>query len=78
LEISTDLAAETQIGNPGLKLKILCERLLIIPLRFFGIPPFRFYALVDGIHKLLSQTSPETSGPPPKTWQLELLLAWEG
>ena len=58
--------------------RILCEKLLIISQRFFGIPPFRFYALADGIHKGLSQTSPEASGPPPKTWQLERLLAWEG
>jgi hypothetical protein len=32
-----------------LKLKILCEKLLITSQRFFGIPPFRFYALADGI-----------------------------
>jgi hypothetical protein len=25
-------------------LKILCEKILIISQRFFGIPPFRFYA----------------------------------
>jgi hypothetical protein len=69
--------AATFLGQK-LKLRILCERLLIISLRFIGIPPFRFYALADGSHKVLSQTSPEPSGPPPKTWQLELLLAWEG
>src|SRR4029077_4711569 len=44
-----------------MKLRILCEKLLIISQRFFGIPPFRFYALADGIKKILSQTSP---GPP--------------
>ena len=60
-----------------LKLKIRCEKLLIISLRFLGIPPYRFYALAEGIRKVLSQTSPETPGPPSKTWQLELLLAWE-
>ncbi len=47
-----------------MKLRILCEKLLIISQRFFGIPPFRFYALADGIKKLLSQTSP---GPPEKS-----------
>ena len=31
-----------------MKLRILCEKLLIISQRFFGIPPFRFYALADG------------------------------
>ena len=69
--------AATFLGQK-LKLKILCERLLIISLRFFGIPPFRFYALAEGIRKVLSQTSPETASPPPETWQMELLLAWEG
>jgi hypothetical protein len=35
---------------PGqqMKLRILCEKLLIISQRLFGIPPFRFYALADG------------------------------
>src|SRR5438270_256108 len=40
-----------------MKLRILCEKLLIISQRFFGIPPFRFYALADGIKKILSKTS---------------------
>jgi hypothetical protein len=31
-----------------------CDRKkrLVIPQRFFGIPPFRFYALADGIRRL--------------------------
>jgi hypothetical protein len=69
--------AATFLGQK-MKLRILCEKLLIISQRFFGIPPFRFYALADGIKKLLSQTSP---GPPeksPPSLQLELLLGWEG
>jgi hypothetical protein len=49
--------AATFLGQK-MKLRILCEKLLIISQRFFGIPPFRFYALADGIKKLLSQTSP--------------------
>jgi hypothetical protein len=69
--------AATFLGQK-LKLNILCEKLLIISLRFFGIPPFRFYALADGIRKVLSETRPETPGPPSKSWQLELLLAWKG
>src|SRR4051794_39781423 len=52
--------AATFLGQK-MKLRILCEKLLIISQRFFGIPPFRFYALADGIKKLLSQTTP---GPP--------------
>jgi hypothetical protein len=39
------------------------------------LPAFRFYALADGIHKVHSQTSPETSDPTRKTWQLELTPA---
>ncbi len=58
-----------------LKLKILCEKLLIISQRFFGIPPFRFYALADGIRHLLSRSSPSPPPPdPPPNYQLELLL----
>lgn len=68
--------AATFLGQK-LKLKILCEKLLIISRRFFGIPPFRFYALADGIRTILTGSSP---GPPPEeppNLQLELLLAWE-
>ena len=46
--------------------------------RFFGIPPFRFYALADGIRRILSQTTP---GPPqqtPPSLQMDLLLGWQG
>jgi len=67
--------AATFLGQ-RLKLKILCERLLIISLRFFGIPPFRFYALADGIRRALSHTGLETHSPPPQNLQFELLLAW--
>jgi hypothetical protein len=69
--------AATFLGQQ-MKLRILCEKLLIISQRFFGIPPFRFYALADGIRKILSQAvfgPPET---PPTSLQLELTLAWEG
>jgi hypothetical protein len=61
-----------------LKLKILCEKLLIISQRFFGIPPFRFYALADGIGNILSSSSPSPPEDPLKTLQLELLLGGEG
>jgi hypothetical protein len=69
--------AATFLGQK-MKLRILCEKLLIISQRFFGIPPFRFYALADAIKKILSQTSP---GPPElslPSLQLELLLGWDG
>jgi hypothetical protein len=36
-----------------MKLRILTEKLLVISQRFFGIPPFRFYALADGIRRVL-------------------------
>jgi Transposase DDE domain len=68
--------AATFLGQQ-MKLRILCEKLLIISQRFFGIPPFRFYALAEGIRRILSQgifSQPE--GPPPSL-QLELTLGWE-
>ena len=68
--------AATFLGQK-LKLKILCEKLLIISQRFFGIPPFRFYALADGIKKILSQCGPSPPLEPPPKLQLELLLGWE-
>jgi hypothetical protein len=68
--------AATFLGQK-LKLNILCEKLLIISQRFFGIPPFRFYALADGIGNILSRGSPSPPANPPKTLQLELLLGWE-
>lgn len=61
-----------------LKLKILCEKLLIISQRFFGIPPFRFYALADGIGNILSRSNLSPPEDPLKTLQLELLLGGEG
>ena len=69
--------AATFLGQK-MKLRILCEKLLIISQRFFGIPPFRFYALADGIKKILSQTSPNLPEQVPPSLQLELLLGWEG
>jgi len=68
--------AATFLGQK-LKLKILCEKLLIISQRFFGIPPFRFYALADGIKHLLAGTSPNTPVERPPHLQLDLLLAWD-
>ena len=52
-----------------MKMHILCEKLLIISQRFFGIPPFRFYALADGIRRILSQgtfSPPETATSEPE------------
>lgn len=69
--------AATFLGQK-MKLRILCEKLLIISQRFFGIPPFRFYALADGIKKILAQTSPGTPEKSPPSLQMELLLAWSG
>ncbi len=68
--------AATFLGQK-MKLRILCEKLLIISQRFFGIPPFRFYALADGIKNILSQTSPSPPEQELPSLQLELLLAWE-
>jgi hypothetical protein len=65
--------AATFLGQK-LKLKILCEKLLIISRRFFGIPPFRFYALADGIQQILAGCSPSPLPESPPNLQLELLL----
>jgi len=69
--------AATFLGQK-MKLRILCEKLLIISQRFFGIPPFRFYALADGIKNVLTQTSPDLWAQPPPSQQLELVFGWEG
>ena len=69
--------AATFLGQQ-MKLHILCEKLLIISQRFFGIPPFRFYALADGIRRILSQATFSPSETPPASLQLELTLGWEG
>jgi hypothetical protein len=68
--------ATTFLGQK-LKLKILCEKLLIISRRFFGIPPFRFYALADGIKQMLAGGRPSPQAEEPPHLQLELLLGWE-
>jgi len=68
--------AATFLGQQ-MKLHILCEKLLIISQRFFGIPPFRFYALADGIRRILSQGTFSPPETPPPSLQLELTLGWE-
>jgi hypothetical protein len=68
--------AATFLGQK-LKLKILCEKLLIISRRFFGIPPFRFYALADGVKHILTGCGPSPPAESPPSLQLELLLTWE-
>jgi hypothetical protein len=49
-----------------MKLHILVEKLLVTSQRFFGIPPFRLYALVYGIRRLLSDSAfqPPQESPP--------------
>ena len=69
--------AATFLGQQ-MTLRILCEKLLIISQRFFGIPPFRFYALADGIRTILSPSTPASPETPPDGLQLELTLGWEG
>jgi Transposase DDE domain len=65
--------AATFLGQK-MKLRILCEKLLIISHRFFGIPPFRFYALADGIGNVLSQTSPDPAEQSTPNRQLQFLF----
>lgn len=69
--------AATFLGQQ-LKLRILCEKLLIISQRLFGIPPFRFYALAEGIGRILSTATFSPPPEPPTSLQLELTLVWEG
>ncbi len=69
--------AATFLGQK-MKLRLLAEKLLIISLRFFGIPPFRFYALAEGIRKVFSQGRPPSCAPPAETWPQQLFLAWQG
>jgi hypothetical protein len=52
-----------------MKPRIPCEKLLIISQRFFGIPPIRFYALADGIRRILSQGTFSPPEMPPASLQ---------
>ena len=67
--------AATYLGQQ-MKLRILAEKLLVISQRFFGIPPFRFYALADGIRRLLSGSAFRPPQESPPDAQLELALIW--
>ncbi len=67
--------AATYLGHQ-MKLRILAEKLLVISQRFFGIPPFRFYALADGIRRLLSGSAFRPPQESPPDAQLELALIW--
>ncbi len=67
--------AATFLGQK-MKLRILTEKLLVISQRFFGIPPFRFYALADGIRRLLSGSAFQPRQKSPPDAQLELALIW--
>ena len=67
--------AATYLGQQ-MKLRILAEKLLVISQRFFGIPPFRFYALADGIRRLLSGSAFRPPQESPPDAQLELALVW--
>jgi len=67
--------AATFLGQK-MKLRILTEKLLVISQRFFGIPPFRFYALADGIRRLLSGSRFDANPESPPDLQLELAFAW--
>jgi hypothetical protein len=69
--------AATFLGQK-MKLRILTEKLLVISQRFFGIPPFRFYALAEGIRRLLSGSAFQPRQKSPPDAQLELALIWQG
>ena len=59
-----------------MKRRLLTEKFLIILQRFFGIPPFRFYALADGIRHLFSGSAFRPKQESPPNAQLELALIW--
>jgi hypothetical protein len=42
------------------------------------VRPFRFYALADGIQRILSQGTFSPPEMPPPSLQMELTLGWEG
>ena len=77
LVTATAYFAATFLGQK-MKLRILTEKLLVISQRFFGIPPFRFYALADGIRRLLSGSAFQPTQKSPPDAQLELALIWQG
>jgi hypothetical protein len=56
-----------------MKLRLLREKLLIISQRFFGIPPFRFYALADGIKSSSPKPAPAHH---PKRFPTTGITAW--
>ncbi len=51
---------------------------LIISQRFFGIPPFRFYALADRIRRIFARGTFSPPEAPSASLQLELTVGWEG
>jgi hypothetical protein len=63
----------TYLGQQ-IKLRIFAEKLLVISQRFFGIMPFRFYALADGIRRLFSGSAFQPRQESPSDSQLELAL----
>ncbi len=67
--------AATFLGQQ-MKLRILTDKLLVILQRFFGIPHFRFYALADGIRRVLSASAFRPPQESPPDAQLELALIW--
>ncbi|HLJ15718.1 MAG TPA: hypothetical protein VKV15_14560 [Bryobacteraceae bacterium] len=60
-----------------MKLRLLSEKMLIPSQRFFGIPPFRFYAPADGSRRILTQDAFSPPETPPATLQLDLTHGWE-
>jgi hypothetical protein len=52
-----------------MKFRILCQKSMIISQRFFGVPPFRFYALADGIRRILSQGTLSPPEIPPRAYR---------
>jgi hypothetical protein len=52
LILAVSYFAAVYLGE-NLKLKMLVERIYLVSKRFFGVPTFFNYAIVDGLYKLL-------------------------
>jgi hypothetical protein len=59
-----------------MKLRIFTDKLRVISQRFFGIPHFHFYSLADGIRRVLSGGTFQSTQETPQDAQLELALIW--
>jgi len=58
----------------SLKLAVLATRVAQVARRFFGVPDFHYYALADGVARLLSRLPCKRHPPTPQTTATQLSL----